>query len=379
MAKTKQTARKTNTPGMSTHQDYSTSSSFSGEEVDTDTEETRPEGDKSRYKRFIFTGEEGKVIQAPEGGRVKCKVILEYFSDEMSESQLDQISLEYPTVADVAKIKKTRKSMKLTIPLHPTVEGLTDSFVAWYKDHGMTASLRKALEANRWMEKMIQEFKRAYIRKYKISQDYVVRYPDEKLSDEDELEGGGLADLVGPRRETHPKDSGGGAKGSMSERATKKKEARKTNPPDPPGGEEKKAVKRKKGQGNEPEPMTSGPPTEKKQKGERKKKKKRRAEADADEPILKNKKAKGTPSAALGRAPDAESPPVPGVPPGAASTAVEQRTSLDKQLEAHLLGAEPPATVAQQSQTTASSTAPQGPDMGGFLAGLRKSIPRAGT
>ena len=59
--------------------------------------------------------------------------------------------------------------------------------------------------------------------------------------------------------------------------------------------------------------------------------------------------------------------------------AVEQRTSLDEQLEAHLLSAEPLATVAQQSQTAASSMAPQGPDMGGFLAGLRKSIPRAGT
>ena len=376
MAKTKQTARKTNTPGMSTHQDDSTSSSSSGGEVDTDAEETRPEGDKLRYNWPIFTGEEGKVTQAPEGGRVKRKVILEYSSDEMSESQLDQISLEYPTVADMAKIKKMRKSVKLTIPRHPTVEGLTDLFIAWYKDHGMTTSLRKALKANRWMEKMIQEFKRAYIRKYKISQDYVVRYPDEKLSDEDELEGGGLADLVGPQRETCPKVNERGAEGSMSERATKKKGARKTNPPDLPRGEEKKAVKCKKGQGNEPEPMTSGPPMEKKQQGERKKKKKRMAEADADELISKKKKAKGTPSAALGRAPDAESLPVP---PGAASMAVEWRTSLDKQLETHLLGAEPLATVAQQSQTAASSTAPQGLDMGGFLAGLRKSIPQAGT
>ena len=153
----------------------------------------------------------------------------------------------------------------------------------------MTTSLRKALEANRWTEKMIQEFKWAYIRKYKISQDYAVRYPDEKLSNEDELEGGGLADLVGPPRETRPKDSERVAEGYMSERATKKEGTRKTSPPDQPGGEEKKAVKRKKGQGNEPEPMTSGPPTEKKQKGERKKKKKRKAEADTDEPILKKK------------------------------------------------------------------------------------------
>ena len=213
MAKTKQTARKTNTPGMSMHQDNSTSSSSSGEEMDTNMEETRPEDNKSRYNWPIFTGEEGKVTQAPEGGQVKCKVILEYSSDEMSESQLDQISLEYPTVADVAKIKKMRKSVKLTIPHHLTVEGLTDSFIAWYKDHSMTTSLRKALEVNRWMEKMIQEFKRAYIRKYKISQDYAVRYLDKKLSDEDELEEGGLADLVGPQRETHPKDSERGAEG----------------------------------------------------------------------------------------------------------------------------------------------------------------------
>ena len=297
----------------------------------------------------------------------------------MSESQLDQISLEYPTAADVAKIKKMRKSMKLTIPHHLTVEGLTDSFITWYKDHSMTTSLRKALEANQWMEEMVQEFKQAYIRKYKILQDYAVRYPDEKLSNEDELEGGGLADLVGPQRETHPKDSERGAEGSISERATKKKGARKTSLPDQPGGEEKKAVKHKKGQGNEPKPMTTGLPTEKKQKGERKKKKKRKVEADSDDPIPKKKKAKGTPSTTLGRAPDMESPPVPGEPPGATLVAIEQRTSLDEQLEAHLLGTEPLATEAQQSQTAASLTAPQGPDMGGFLAGLRKSIPWAGT
>ena len=76
--------------------------------------------------------------------------ILEYSSDEVSESQLDQqISPEYPTVEDVAKIKKVKRGMKLTIPHHLTVEGLTQSFIALYKDHGMTTSLRKALEANR--------------------------------------------------------------------------------------------------------------------------------------------------------------------------------------------------------------------------------------
>ena len=124
--------------------------------------------------------------------------------------------------------------------------------------------------------------------------------------------------------------------------------------------------------------MTSEPPPQKKWKGEGKKKK-RQVEADADESIPRKKEAKGTPSAALGRAPDAEPPPVPGVLLGAAPMPVGQKTSLDEQLEAHLLGTEPPASVVQQSQTAASSMAPQGPDMGGFLARLRKSIPWAGT
>ena len=324
MAKTKQTARKTNTPGMSTYQDDSTNSSSSGEGLDTDVEESRQEGDKSRYNWPIFTGGEGKVTQAPKGGQIKCKVILEYSSDEVSESQLDQISPEYPTAVDVAKIKKTKKSVKLTIPHHLTVEGLTKSFIAWYKDHGITTSLRKALEANGWMEQMIHEFKWAYIRKYKISQDYAMRYPDEKLSDKDELEEGGLANLVGPRREQHPKDSEKGADGSTLERTTKKKKAKKTSPSDPPGEGKKKAVKCKRGQGDEPGSITSEAPLEKKQKGERKKKRKRKAETDAAGPIPKKKKAKGTPSATLGRASKAEPLPVPEVPPGAARVAVEQ-------------------------------------------------------
>ena len=107
------------------------------------------------------------------------------------------------------------------------------------------------------VEQMIHEFKWAYIRKYKISQDYAMRYPDEKLSNEDELKEGGLADLVGPQREQHLKDSEKVADGSTSERTTKKKKAKKTSLSDPPGKGKKKAVKCKRGQGNEPGSITS--------------------------------------------------------------------------------------------------------------------------
>ena len=137
------------------------------------------------------------------------------------------------------------------------------------------------------------------------------------------------------------KDSEKGADGSASERTTKKKKAKKTSSPDPPGEGKKKVVKCKKGQGDKPKPITSEPPPEKKQKGERKKKKKRKAETDAAGSIPKKKKAKGTPSAAVGRAPDMKLLPVLEVPPGAAPVAMEQRPSMDKQLEAHLLGVDP--------------------------------------
>ena len=68
MAKTKQTAKKTNTLGMSMHQDDSTSSSSSGGEVDTYVEESRLEGDKLRYNQPIFTREEGKSPRLPREG-----------------------------------------------------------------------------------------------------------------------------------------------------------------------------------------------------------------------------------------------------------------------------------------------------------------------
>ena len=186
---------------MSTCQDVSTSSSSSGEEMDTDVEEPRQNGDKPRYNRPIFTGDEGKVTQAPEGERINWKVVLEYSSDEANESQLDQmVSPDCPMADDIARIRRIKKTVKLTIPHQPTVEGLMESFIAWYRDHGVTASLKKALQANRWMEEMIHEFKQAYLKKYEISQNYVVRYPDERMSNDYELEEGGLADLVGPRR-----------------------------------------------------------------------------------------------------------------------------------------------------------------------------------
>ena len=170
-------------------------------------------------------------------------MILEYSSDEVSENQLDQISQEYLMAADVDRIKKVKKNVKLTIPRHPTVEGLTDSFITWYKDHSMTTSLKKAFLVNWWTEQVVQEFKREYIRKYKISQSYAVRYPDEKLSNEDELEGDGLADLIDPLKRTSLKDSKKETEELTSKRTTKKEKVRKNTLQELSRGGEKKAIK----------------------------------------------------------------------------------------------------------------------------------------
>ena len=134
----------------------------------------------------------------------------------------------------------------------------------------------------------------------------------------------------------------------------------------------KKEKREQLSQGDKPEPILLSQTLEKKQKGKRKKKKKRKVEADAAELILKKKKAKGAPSATLGRAPDEELLPVPEMPPGAAPVAMEQRPSLDEQLEAHLLGTDPPATVAWQSQTAFSSTASESLRHGRFLGQTQK-------
>ena len=172
------------------------------------------------------------------------------------------------------------------------------------------------------------------------------------------------------------RDSGKGADDLAVERATKKKRDKKTNPPGLPKEKKKKAAKRKKDQGGESGSAASEPSPEKQPKKERKKKKKKEVEANSGEPAPKKRKTKGAPSAALGRASYAEAPLAPEGPRETAPVPMEQRSGMDKQLEAHLLSTYLPTTVAQPSQTTSSSMAPQVLELGSFLTGLRESITR---
>ena len=84
MAKTKQTARKTNTPGMSTCQDDSTSSSSSGEEVDTNAG-VQAERRQAEIQPAHLHQRRREGHPSSQRGANKVQVFLEYSSDEVSE------------------------------------------------------------------------------------------------------------------------------------------------------------------------------------------------------------------------------------------------------------------------------------------------------
>ena len=66
MAWTKQTARKTNTPGMATYQD--TSPTLSSSEIEEVEEPQQQEG-KACYNQPIFMGDKEPITQPPSNNR----------------------------------------------------------------------------------------------------------------------------------------------------------------------------------------------------------------------------------------------------------------------------------------------------------------------
>ena len=76
----------------------------------------------------IFTGEEGKVTQAPEGERVKRKVILEYSCDEVSESPAGSNLPRVPNCGQHGQDKEGEEKCKADNYMPPHSRG-PDRFV----------------------------------------------------------------------------------------------------------------------------------------------------------------------------------------------------------------------------------------------------------
>ena len=74
------------------------------------------------------------------GGRSDRKVLLEYSSDE----SLDK---DNPQLAEGAGAPKhVKKQIHLTLPTSPAHVTTTESFTAFFINHGLTRALRKAFE-----------------------------------------------------------------------------------------------------------------------------------------------------------------------------------------------------------------------------------------
>ena len=74
------------------------------------------------------------------GGRSDRKVVLEYSSDESLDKDNPQ------PVEGAGAPKRVKKQIHLTLPTSPAHVTTTESFTAFFINHGLTRALRKAFE-----------------------------------------------------------------------------------------------------------------------------------------------------------------------------------------------------------------------------------------
>ena len=125
-------------------------------------------------------------------------MLVEYSTDEeVSEALLDESILQgdYAGI-DTRKIKRVKREVRITLPSNPMVPTYPESFIAWYKDHGMTAGMKAALRGTGWTGQDIAYCKTRFIKKYGVTVGYKLRYPDEALSEDDQPGAGGFTDLI---------------------------------------------------------------------------------------------------------------------------------------------------------------------------------------
>ena len=72
------------------------------------------------------------------GGRADRKVVLEYSSDESPDENNPQL------VEGAGALKRVKKQIHLTLPTSPAHVTTTESFAAFFINHGLTRALQKA-------------------------------------------------------------------------------------------------------------------------------------------------------------------------------------------------------------------------------------------
>ena len=139
----------------------------------------------------------------PPGRSVDRKVVLEYSSDEEPQ----------PAEGAGAR-KRVKKQIHLTLPTSPAHVTTTESFTAFFINHGLTRALQKAFTKRGWSTDQMREFVTNFQKKHGQQVPMPKIYGDEDTSEEEGLE---LADgmKVG-------KKATGGAGGSSGGKPRKK-------------------------------------------------------------------------------------------------------------------------------------------------------------
>ena len=136
------------------------------------------------------------------GGRADRKVVLEYSSDESPDEH-------NPQPAERAEApKRVKKQIHLTLPTSPAHVTTTESFTAFFINHGLTRALQKAFTKRGWSTDQMREFVANFQKKHGQQVLIPKIYGDEDSSDSEGLE---LADgtKVGKKTTGRARDGSG--------------------------------------------------------------------------------------------------------------------------------------------------------------------------
>ena len=137
------------------------------------------------------------------GGRSDRKVVLEYSSDESLDKDNPQ------QVEGAEAPKRVKKQIHLTLPTSPAHVTTTESFTAFFINHGLMQALQKAFAKRGWSTDQMREFVANFQQKHRQQVPMSKIYGDEDSSDSEGLE---LADgtKVGKKTTGGAGGSGGG-------------------------------------------------------------------------------------------------------------------------------------------------------------------------
>ena len=124
----------------------------------------------------------GRGKSNPTPGRADRKVVLEYSSDE----SLDKDNPRQVEGAEAPKCVK--KQIHLTLPTSPAHVTTTESFTAFFINHGLTRALQKAFAKQGWSTDQMREFVANFQQKHRQQVPMPKIYGDEDSSDSEGLE-----------------------------------------------------------------------------------------------------------------------------------------------------------------------------------------------